>query len=145
MGLFPRGKGALGGAAKLRFAWSPSLLGFFLAAGSWVAAGAPPDDSPAELELTVEERAWLDSHRPIRIGNHPDFAPIDLDDERGMPAGVAADVMALVQKKLGLKLEYVPGQTWDEAFAAVRDGTSDVLLQAGRSPEREHLFLFTQP
>ncbi len=141
----PVARRALAGKAKLRFAWSGSLLGFLLAAGSCCVSAAAQEPGAGELGLTAEERAWLDAHSPIRVGNHPDFAPIDFDDERGLPAGVAPDVMAMVQKKLGLKLEYVPGQTWDEAFASVRDGKMDVLLQAGRSPERESLFQFTQP
>jgi len=122
------------------------LLGFFLATGALGVAGvAPPGQAASAVSLTAQEQAWLDAHPAIRVGNNPAFEPIDFDDERGRPVGVAADVMALVQKKLDLRLEYVPGQSWDEAFAAVRKGDIDVLLQAGRSPEREQMFLFTQP
>ncbi|MGH8442782.1 MAG: PAS domain-containing protein, partial [Nevskiaceae bacterium] len=121
------------------------LLGFFLASCAFGLSAAPAAKPAGSVALTPAERAWLEAHPVIRVGNHPDFAPIDFDDKRGMPLGVAPDVMALVQKKVGLNLEYVPGLSWDEAFAGVRDGTLDVLLQAGRSPERERLFLFTQP
>ncbi|MGH8482554.1 MAG: response regulator, partial [Nevskiaceae bacterium] len=109
-------------------------------------AGAVPGEGAAPaVQLTAEEQAWLDARPALRVGNNPTFEPIDFDDDRGRPAGVAADIMALVQKKLDLRLEYVPGQTWDEAFEALRAGQIDVLLQAGRSPERESLFRFTQP
>jgi PAS domain S-box-containing protein len=131
---------------KQCFTWSPALLGFFLATGALGLGGvAPAAQGAGAVSLTAAEQAWLDAHPAIRVGNNPGFEPIDFDDERGRPAGVAADVMALVQRKLDLRLEYVPGQTWEEAFAAVRKGEIDVLLQAGRSPEREPLFLFTQP
>jgi len=122
------------------------LLGFFLAA--LPLGPAQPQTTAAPLPqvmLTAEEQAWLDAHPPIRVGNNPAFAPIDFDDANGMPVGVSADVMALVQRKLGLRLEYVPGQTWVEAFEALRTGQIDLLLQAGRSPERERLFVFTNP
>jgi signal transduction histidine kinase/DNA-binding response OmpR family regulator len=115
-------------------------LGFFLALLP-LGTGA----APAPVALTADEQAWLAEHGPIRIGNNPVFEPIDFDDAKGRPAGVAADVMSLVQRKLGLQLEYLPGQTWDEAFAELRAGKIDLLLQAGRSPERESMFLFTQP
>jgi len=140
MGVFPGARCAPGAGAKRCFAGPrAALLGSFLAL---VSPGSPGAAAP---ELTAQERAWLDEHGPIRVGNNPAFAPIDFDDERGRPAGVAADVMDLVQKKLDLKVEHVRGQTWDEAFEALRAGRIDVLLQAGRSPEREPLFLFTQP
>jgi PAS domain S-box-containing protein len=122
------------------------LLGFFLAAGALKPAGAADAQVAGPgIVLTAEEQAWLDARPAIRVGNNPAFEPIDFDDDRGRPAGVAADIMALVQKKLDLRLEYVPGQTWDEAFEALRTGQVDLLLQAGRSREREPLFLFTQP
>jgi two-component system, sensor histidine kinase and response regulator len=117
------------------------LLGFFLALLPLGVIAAPP----APIALTADEKAWLEQHPVVRVANNPSFAPIDFDDEHGQPAGVAADVMALVQRKLQLKVEYLPGQTWEEAFAAVREGRADVLLQAGRSPERERLLAFTQP
>jgi PAS domain S-box-containing protein len=140
MGIFPGGKRARGGAAKQRLAWPAAAAGLLVALLPLATAGAA-----ATALLTAPERAWLEQHGPIRVGNNPAFAPIDFDDERGRPAGVAADVMELVQKKLDLEVEYVRGQTWDEAFEDVRAGRLDLLLQAGRSPEREPLFLFTQP
>jgi PAS domain S-box-containing protein len=122
------------------------LLGFFLALCPCGPGGAQPAPAGAPtVNLTSAEQAWLQAHPVIRVANNPSFAPIDFDDQRGLPAGVAADVMALIQRKLGLSLEYVPGQTWVEAFDAVRTGHADLLLQAGRSPERDRLFAFTDP
>jgi PAS domain S-box-containing protein len=122
------------------------LPGFFLALGGLLGTLPPgPATANPNVQLTAEEQAWLDARPAIRVGNNPAFEPIDFDDKRGLPAGVAADVMALVQRKLDLRLEYVPGQSWKEAFDDLRAGRIDLLLQAGRSPERESLFLFTQP
>jgi len=122
------------------------LLGFFLALGALGRLDPAMAQAAGEgIPLAAPEQAWLDARPAIRVGNNPAFEPIDFDDKRGRPAGVAADIMALVQKKLDLRLEYVPGQTWDEAFEALRQGEIDVLLQAGRSPEREALILYTQP
>lgn len=111
------------------------LLGLVLAIGTLGHAVQAPAQAPAQTGLlTAEEQAWLDAQPALRVGNNPTFEPIDFDDERGRPDGVAADIMQLVQKKLDLRLEYVPGQTWDEAFDALRKGEIDILLQAGRSP-----------
>jgi signal transduction histidine kinase/CheY-like chemotaxis protein/ABC-type amino acid transport substrate-binding protein len=121
------------------------LPGVFLAAAALLGTASAGLAANGAAPLTEAEQAWLDARPALRVGNNPNFEPIDFDDERGRPAGVAAEVMALVQKKLDLRLEYLPHQSWDEAFEALQKGEIDVLLQAGRSPEREALFLFTQP
>jgi len=123
------------------------LLGFFLAAAPLnlpaVHLVVPDDDQP--LTLTAEEQAWVAAHPVIRVGNDPSWMPIDFDDERGQPAGVAADMLKLISKRVGLTFEAVPGQSWAEAYAAAQRREVDLLLAIGRGPEREHHFAFTQP
>src|SRR5262245_14303157 len=136
-----------GGAPKLRFGWSAALLGAALGALP-LAAGAvhlvaQPGSGPSGL--TAEDRAWIAAHPVIRVGNDPGWIPVDFDDEHGMPAGVASDILKLLGERLGLRFEPVPGQTWAEAYAAAQRREVDLLLAVGRSPERDHHFTFTQP
>jgi two-component system sensor histidine kinase/response regulator len=102
-------------------------------------------DRETPLSLSARERAWLDNHPVIRVSNDPAWAPIDFDNAEGMPIGLAADVMNLLADRLDLNVEYVPGQTWNEAYEAARQRKVDVLLALGRNPERERYFAFTQP
>src|SRR5690349_15655631 len=67
------------------------------------------------MDLTPEERAWLAAHPVIRVGNDPGWVPIDFDNEQGQPVGVAADMLKLIEERLGVRFEAVPGQTWAEA------------------------------
>ncbi len=130
-----------------------TLLLTLLLAGGFIAvlpatAAAVHLVEPAQgsgLSLTPEERAWLDAHPVIRVGNDPAWMPIDFDDARGQPVGVAADILKLLEERLQVRFEAVPGQTWAEAYAAGQRRDLDVLLAIGRSPEREYHFAFTQP
>ena len=97
------------------------------------------------LQLTERERAWLEEHPIIRAANDPEWAPIDFDGPDGMPAGVAAELMALVAERLDLNVEYVPGQTWQEAYDAAKKGEVDLLLAVTRDSERERHLSFTTP
>ena len=104
---------------------------------------APAEQRP--LRLTEQELAWIQAHPVIRVGNDPAWMPIDFDDERGRPVGVAADILALLGKRTGLHFQAVPGQSWREAYAAGLEGKVDLLPAIGLSPAREQQFLFTQP
>jgi signal transduction histidine kinase/HPt (histidine-containing phosphotransfer) domain-containing protein/BarA-like signal transduction histidine kinase len=103
----------------------------------------PGTDAP--VELTDRERAWLDEHPIVRASNDPAWAPIDFDGADGLPKGVAADVMALVAQRLDLNVEYVPGQTWAEAYDAARKRDVDLLLALTKTTDRERYFVFSAP
>ncbi|HUR41614.1 MAG TPA: transporter substrate-binding domain-containing protein [Verrucomicrobiae bacterium] len=104
---------------------------------------APEADTP--LGLTERERVWIDAHPIIRASNDPAWAPIDFDGADGMPAGVAAELMALVAKRYDLNIEYVPGQTWRQAYDAAKAKNVDLLLAVTRTPERQRFFQFSAP
>jgi len=131
-----------------RSAWSARvvLLGALLAGvppALAVHLVAPHEDRP--LQLTPQERAWISEHPVVRVGNDPSWMPIDFDDERGLPTGVAADILDLLGQRLGLRFEPVPGQTWAEAYAAGVAREVDLLPAVGLNPERARHFTFTQP
>ena len=103
----------------------------------------PETETP--LALTERERVWIDEHPIIRASNDPAWAPIDFDGPDGLPAGVAAELMALVAKRFDLNIEYVPGQTWMQAYDAARNHEVDLLLAVTRTPERGRFFEFSTP
>ncbi len=122
------------------------LLALVLAALAGAAVAVHfPESGPSPLALTERERAWLEEHPIIRAANDPAWAPIDFDGPDGMPAGLAAEVMSLVAQRLDLNVEYVKGQSFQQAYAAARERGVDLLLASARSPERERHFAFSAP
>jgi len=104
-----------------------------------------PETEPSPLALTERERAWLEDHPIIRAANDPAWAPIDFDGPDGMPTGLAAELMSLVAQRLDLNVEYVPGQTFLQAYESAKNRGVDLLLASARSAERERYFSFTAP
>ena len=104
-----------------------------------------PEVDPSPLALTERERAWIEDHPIIRAANDPAWAPIDFDGPDGLPSGLAAELMSLVAQRLDLNVEYVPGQTFLQAYESAKNRGVDLLLASTRSAERERYFSFTAP
>lgn len=64
------------------------------------AAIATPDP---RLRLTQAETAWLEEHPELVLAPAADFAPYEFFDDKGSYRGVAADYIALLEKRLGVR------------------------------------------
>ncbi|MCK4857044.1 MAG: transporter substrate-binding domain-containing protein, partial [candidate division Zixibacteria bacterium] len=94
------------------------------------------------VDLTPEERVWLDEHPVIRarVG---DAAPLHFFD--GEPRGIAVDYLNLIAERAGFKIEYVYDIPWSSALEHIRDHeVLDVILTAKRTLEREDDMAFTE-
>ena len=97
------------------------------------------------LELPEAERAWLAGLGPIRFSYDPEFAPFEAPGPDGDYTGAAADMLALVAGKLGVRFELVRHPSWPESVQAIREGRIDLLPCIGRDAERMAYLLFTDP
>lgn len=61
------------------------------------------------LELTQEEKLWLNNNPIIRFGAVTDYLPIDYYNEDKEYAGVAGEFLNEFTSMIGLKVEAVPG------------------------------------
>lgn len=99
--------------------------------------------SQAELLLSEEEQLWLQAHTEIRFAVDPNFVPFEWVDAVGDYKGMAADYLALVEKKLGIKFTRVPAESWPEVMSLVRNRKVDMLPALAQSPQRKKLLLFS--
>lgn len=95
--------------------------------------------------LTAQEQAWLKAHPVIRMGVDPNWPPIDFIDEKGEHAGLSADILNLLSRKLGFKLELIPGLSWDQALGKAKDRQLDILSLCAQTPERDAYLKYSQP
>ena len=95
-------------------------------------------------ELTPEERDWLKSHPVLRVTNEDDWPPFDFSQD-GEPRGISIDYMDLVAERLGVKLEYANGHTWEELLQLIRNKELDVLHSSVKTSERSQYIHFTEP
>ncbi|HMA14987.1 MAG TPA: hypothetical protein VKP12_09400, partial [Kiloniellaceae bacterium] len=60
-----------------------------------------------EVAFTEEERAWRLEHPRVSLAMDSDYAPITHLDAAGRPAGIAADLLRLIERKSGLAIDWV--------------------------------------
>ncbi len=97
-----------------------------------------------DIGLSAEESAWLDSNPSIRVHNETDWPPFNFAKD-GKPQGYSIDFMNLVASKIGLKVEYITGPTWNEFLEMMKRGELDVMLNIVKTPERQKYLLYTPP
>ena len=101
--------------------------------------------SKGAIALTEEERAWLKSHPVIRVVQDPGWPPVEFTDERGMPAGMTYDYLALIEDRLGVKFERVLNLNWQDAYARLQRWEIDMTTSVAVTPERTKFWRFTEP
>ena len=110
---------------------------------------APPfsaavDHFSGTVKLTDSERQWLKEHPVITLAPDPDFKPIEYFDKNGTYQGAAADVIRILEKKLGITITIVRPKNWDEAMARFKNHEVDLLGAMVKTPNREKFALFTE-
>lgn len=85
-----------------------------------------------------------DSNDTIRVLILRNFPPQFITTPEG-PSGLAVEMMEEIAQRAGLKIEYIPVDSWQEVFAPLSNGSADVLANMGVSEERKNDFEFTEP
>ena len=108
------------------------LLSIFLA-GHVLAADL---SSEGTMELTLDEREWIEDHPNIRLSPDPDFLPIEFIDESGEYVGIAADYIHLLEKKLNIHFQILKSKNWDEALEKAKLRETDMWGAATPTEQR---------
>jgi PAS domain S-box-containing protein len=95
------------------------------------------------LQLTPDERQWLDDHPVIRLGIDRDFAPHGWINEEGHYVGHAADYMRLLEKRLNIKFDIIKDHSWSDILSMAKRGSLDMIADVVNTPERRQYLNFT--
>ena len=96
------------------------------------------------VALTSEEQALIDAHPVIRVHNEKDWPPFNYF-EYGAPRGLSIDYMNLLAGRLGVKVEYVTGPSWNEFLGMIQKKDLDVMLNIVKTENRMKYLLYTEP
>jgi polar amino acid transport system substrate-binding protein len=110
-----------------------ALLSLFLFSTVWA----------GEVNLSSEEQTWLARHKVIHIGVDTAFPPFEFVDESGAYRGIAADYLALLERRLGVRFEVVSGLDWNEVQAGLKSGQLDLAPVMTPTEERREYIDFT--
>jgi polar amino acid transport system substrate-binding protein len=97
------------------------------------------------LEFTAAEKAWLAAHPLIRVGAEINYAPYEFQDSRGHFAGVVADYMDILKRRLGVRFQVQQMPDFTAVENKLRKREVDVVLAVAPTAEREEYLLFTKP
>lgn len=98
----------------------------------------------ANLELTKQEKEFLNKHPVIKVANEMDWPPFDFN-EYGKPQGYSIDHIELIAKKLGLKIEYISGPPWVDLLESFKNKQIDLLPVMYKNNIRAQYTLFSEP
>ena len=102
-------------------------------------------DATERVNLTEEERDWLNDHKTIRLGDDFAWPPFTFMDEDGRFSGIAAGYADVISERLGIEMEPVTGHTWKKVLEQIKTGELDVLPAVARTKAREEFLNFTKP
>lgn len=94
--------------------------------------------------LSPEQKQWLSQHPKIRIGIMNAWPPMDYVDAKGMPQGIGVKFIDALNKRLGNRLEIVPGLFRDN-FNSVKEKKLDALMDITPREDRKKFVHFTRP
>ncbi len=101
------------------------------------------DDADTAWRWSAEEQAYLDARGPIRVCVDPAWPPLERITPDGRYEGIGADVLDLLARRGGLRLELVPTTTWAETLALAEAGGCDLLPVLTPTEERRAWLDFT--
>ena len=95
------------------------------------------------LDLTNEDRAFLDAHPIIRVGVES-YPPFEFITGQGGYSGIVPDYLKLISDRLGIKFMPVSGFTWAQLLDGAKTGTIDMLSCLNNTEERRTFLAFTK-
>ncbi|WP_323912556.1 ATP-binding protein [Aeromonas veronii] len=102
------------------------------------------DYVPFEIKLTPSQKYWLHNKKTITLAvSLPDNPPMDITLRADLYEGVTADVIGLIEKKLGVRIVVKTFQAREAAISAVKDGRAD-LIGSSNNYELEQGLLLTK-
>jgi diguanylate cyclase (GGDEF)-like protein/PAS domain S-box-containing protein len=93
------------------------------------------------LQITNEEKEWLDKHRVIRVGTNPDFAPYEFFNEKNEYVGLSVDYLRRIEQLLGVKFEIIKTKSWAETVELAKRGEVDMLTDVDKVNSRNQDYL----
>lgn len=109
-----------------------------------ITVGSGPQSAPSETVLSVQEKAFLADKDSVRMCVDPDWMPMERIRD-GRHEGIASDFIELVAQRLGIPIELVVTQNWQQSVDYAMNRRCDIYSLAMATPERLEYMSFTRP
>lgn len=96
--------------------------------------------------LTPEERYWVNANdQRLTVAPDPRWQSDQSVEDQQIYAGIIADFIALVERKLGIRFMRLYTQSWEQTLEAEARGKVDIHPVLVKSAQRSEKWLFTEP
>ncbi|KAA5928262.1 transporter substrate-binding domain-containing protein [Pantoea sp. VH_4] len=96
----------------------------------WRGGSSARDKQELKPHLSQLEEKWLSENPQVTVSVLNDNFPLSYIDQQGQFQGILADVLSAIQKRVGLQFVIRREKKLTDAFAALRQGESEVLAGA---------------
>ena len=100
--------------------------------------------STSELNLTLQQQAWLKNHPIIKVAGDTSWFPFDFVNLKGEHIGLAHDILEYISKKTGITFKYST-DIWRKSLASVINNDLNLLPAVYKTPERSKQLAFSKP
>ena len=97
------------------------------------------------IELTPAEKTYIAQASTIKMCVDPDWVPFERINPQGQHEGIAADLVQIVAQRVGLTIELLPVNNWEESLAASMAKRCQVMSFLNQTPARDAWLSFTDP
>lgn len=96
-----------------------------------------------KLQLTLDEKRYLEQKKILKIANLNNFPPFSFyRDDHAL--GYSVDYLKLMGIYLGVDVEFVSGKPWNEYLKMIKEGTIDIIPHIAITEERKNFIDFTK-
>ena len=97
-----------------------------------------------KLNLTTHEKQYLKKHPIITAHNENNWAPFNFN-KNGVAQGYSIDYMNLLASKIGIKVKYISGYSWNEYLTLLQTSKLDLIINISKNKKRIKTINFTKP
>jgi len=99
-------------------------------------------NSHGNFEFSGAEKNYLLQKKKITMCVDPEWYPLEAIRD-GKHIGIAADVMGIFEKQIGMPIELVPTSSWNQSLTYAQERKCDILSLVSSAPERLKYMNFT--
>lgn len=100
---------------------------------------------PKELFFTQEEKEWLAKHPTIRFAGDPNYLPYEGYDTSGNYTGIAANYLAFIEQKTGVKFQKTMASSWQDTTMKLHRGEVDMITNYINDGREKSRYLMSEP
>ncbi len=97
------------------------------------------------IELTPNEKKWVENHNTITIAGPKSFPPFHYFDENAVLKGISADYIIAISNSLGIKINILKNLPWSEVLKKAQNREIDLIACAAKTSDREEYLDFSTP